>query len=174
MSLNVRPHKVVEVAKWLVSNGDLYKEEGITFNNTWLEGNFSILLTDGERDTENLPQDELVQMDCGDANISKKQETQDNEDTWSEDEAEILTSLHFVSDNERDHILNLAHGEGNRPMSIFRDRYSEELAYPGIFLGQKRPDNTDRFVDVHYSEICKSELRRSDRRACNVCGKYFQ
>ena len=31
-------------------------------------------------------------------------------------------------------------------------------------LGQKRPDN-DRITPVHYSEICKSELRRSDRRA---------
>ena len=79
----------------------------------------------------------------------------------------------FVSDNERDHILNLAPGEGNRPMSIFRDRYSEELAYPGIFLGQKRPDNTDRFVDVHYSEICKSELRRSDRRAAMCVENIF-
>ena len=50
-------------------------------------------------------------------------------------------------------------------MSIFRDKYSEELAYPGIFLGQKRPENEQRLVDVHYSHICKSELRRSDRRA---------
>ena len=50
-------------------------------------------------------------------------------------------------------------------MSIFRDKYSEELAYPGIFLGQRRPENSERAVDVHYSDICKSELRRSDRRA---------
>ena len=40
---------------------------------------------------------------------------------------------------------------------------SEEFAYPGIFLGQKRP-NTNRHTNVHYSEICKSELRQSDRR----------
>ena len=48
-------------------------------------------------------------------------------------------------------------------VSVFRDKYSEEFAYPGIFLGQKRP-NTNRHTNVHYSEICKSELRRSDRR----------
>ena len=50
-------------------------------------------------------------------------------------------------------------------MSVFRNKYCEELAYPGIFLGQKRQGNKDRIVKVHYSDICKSELRRSDRRA---------
>ena len=53
----------------------------------------------------------------------------------------------------------------NRPLIVFRDNYSEELAYPGIFLGQKRRENKGCMVKVHYSEMCKSELRRSDRRA---------
>ena len=52
----------------------------------------------------------------------------------------------------------------NRPLSIFRDQHSEELAYPGIFLGQKRPDDKQR-LKTGYSEICKSELRWSDWRA---------
>ena len=55
--------------------------------------------------------------------------------------------------------VSVAPGEGNKPLSIFRDQYSEELAYPGIFLGQKQPENKDRLVSVHYSDICKSELR---------------
>lgn len=58
-------------------------------------------------------------------------------------------------------------------MSIFRDRYSEELAYPGIFLGQKRSSNEERVVPVHYSDICKSELRRSDRRAAKCVENIF-
>ena len=41
------------------------------------------------------------------------------------------------------------------------DKFSEELAYPGIFLGQPRT----LCKQIHYSDICKSELRRSDRRA---------
>ena len=36
LSLNVEPHKVAEAARWLVENGSLYQEEGITFNNSWL------------------------------------------------------------------------------------------------------------------------------------------
>ena len=58
-------------------------------------------------------------------------------------------------------------------LSVFRDKCSEELAYPGIFLGQKRPDNTSRVTDVHYSEIRKSELRRSDRRAAMCVENIF-
>ena len=93
-----------------------------------------------------------------------------DEDNWSEDEAEIpagvtdtmLTAPDFMTDNERQHILNVAPGEGNTPLSVFRDVCSDELAYPGIFLGQKRPDNINRLTDVHYSEICKSELRQSE------------
>ena len=61
----------------------------------------------------------------------------------------MLTNTNFVEDNESQRILNVAPGEGNKPLSIFRDQYSEELAYPGIFLGQKRPENKERLVSVH-------------------------
>ena len=77
----------------------------------------------------------------------------------------MLTATDFLGDDERQQIYNIAPGEGSVPLSIFRDKYSEELAYPGKFLGQKRPENEQRLVDVHYSDICKSALRRSDRRA---------
>ena len=81
----------------------------------------------------------------------------------------MLTATDFLEDNERQNILNVAPVEGNRPLSVFRDKFSEELAYPGIFLGQARPESKQRFVQVNYSDICQSELRRSDRRGCNVC-----
>ena len=92
------------------------------------------------------------------------------EDDWSEDEAEIpagvtdsmLTPPDFVNDSERQEIYNFAPAEGNKPLSIFRDQHSEEMAFPGIFLGQKRPDDKQRLKSVYYSEICKSELRQSD------------
>ena len=66
---------------------------------------------------------------------------------------------------ERQYILNLAPAEGSRPLSVFRDKFSEEMAYPGIFLGQERPENDKRLTPGHYSEICRSELGRSDRKA---------
>ena len=38
-------------------------------------------------------------------------------------------------------ILNVATAESNIQLSILKDKHSEKLAYPGIFLGQKRPEN---------------------------------
>ena len=35
LSLNVWPHKVVQAAKWLISNSALYKEEGIALCENW-------------------------------------------------------------------------------------------------------------------------------------------
>lgn len=89
------------------------------------------------------------------------------EDPWNEmDEGEIcagnlgtmLTSPNFIEDCEREKVLNFAPGEGSHPISVFKDQFCEELAYPGIFCGQARADNKDRKVPVHYSDICKSEL----------------
>ena len=122
--------------------------------------------------------DDQLQDDSCDGN---RKESDNDEDNWGEDGAEtpagvtdtMLTATDFLEDSELQHILNIAPGEGSRPLSIFRDKYSEELAYPGIFLGQKRPDNEKRFVPVHYSDICKSELRRSDRRSAMCVENIF-
>ena len=35
LSFNVRPHKVVQAAKWLINNSALYKEEGIALFENW-------------------------------------------------------------------------------------------------------------------------------------------
>lgn len=48
----------------------------------------------------------------------------------------MLTVTDFLEDNERQNILNVAPAEGSRPLNVFRDKYPEELAYPGIYLGQ--------------------------------------
>ena len=170
LSLNIRPHKVLQAANWLASNSTLYQEQGITFNRDWEinfdqtnEFNETIIHTNENTDNENL------------SNFT------DENDEFSEDEAEIpagvtdstLTPPDFVDDNEREHILNVAPGEGNRPLSVFKDKYSEELAYPGIFLGQQRPENKDRLLNVYYSDIRKSELRRSYRRAAMCVENIF-
>ena len=48
-------------------------------------------------------------------------------------------------------------------LSVFKDKYSEEWAYPNIYCGQNRPDNKLRKF-FYYSEICKSELRHHGQR----------
>ena len=68
------------------------------------------------------------------------------------------------------YILNVATAESNRQLSILKDKHSEKLAYPGIFLGQKRPENEHgmvkvhggvrklHMIQVHHSDISKPEL----------------
>ena len=173
LSLNIRPHKVLQAANWLASSSTLYQEHGIAFNPDW-EINF---------DQSNEPNEQIGDMgEASDTqNLSKNTFEKLTDDEFSEDEAEIpagvtdsmLTPPDFVDDSERQHIPNVAPGEGNRPLSVFKDKYSEELAYPGIFLGQQRPENKDRLSNVYYSDICKSELRRSDRRAAMCVENIF-
>ena len=69
----------------------------------------------------------------------------------------MLTATGFLEGSELVQIYDITPCERSVPLSIFRDKYSEELAYPGTFLGQKRPENEDRLVDVHYSAIRKSK-----------------
>ena len=176
LSLNVRPHKVLQAAAWLTNNSPLYQEEGITLNETWSDNfnNEHELCTDADTEStsENLNSCKISQI------INSDDASDDN---FSEDEAEIpagvthtmLIATDFLNDTERQKIYNVATGEGNRPLSIFRDQYSEELAYPGIFLGQKRTADKQRLTSVYYSEICKSELRRCDRRAAMCVENIF-
>ena len=170
LSLNVRPHKVVQAARWLMINSSLYRQEGIILNQNWGMQCIEGCLTDDsniEDQNQQLSHDIDRSSSCNIQTDTNCNEFYENEDEWSEDEAEIpagvtdtmLTKTDFIEDSETQYILSVAPGEGNKPLSIFRDQYSEELAYPGIFLGQKRPENKDRLVSVHYSDICKSELR---------------
>ena len=79
---------------------------------------------------------------------------------FSEDEAEILAGVtdstlpppDFVDDSERQHVLNIAPGEGNRPLSVFKDKYSKELAYPGT-LGNLRHCQQTMSMLKHYGRL---------------------
>ena len=141
LSLNIRPLKVMQAASWLVNNSSLYQEQGITLRQNWI--------TSIEPDT-------VFHNNENSSNSVNETISHRPEDDWSEDEAEIpagvtdnmLTPTDFVDDTERQEIyINFAPAEGNRPLSILRDQYSEEMAYPAIFLGQKRPDNKQRLYN---------------------------
>lgn len=150
---------VLKLVNGLCKNGGLYQDEGIQLNPQWVsqfqrEQNIDV--------NEDVQDSQLGLASCNNTIL-------DDSETSSEEETEInagvtdtmLTVTDFFEDNERVHILNVAPAEGNTPLSIFRDKHSKELAYPGIFLGQPRPESKS----VHYSDIRKSELRRLDRRA---------
>ena len=176
LSLNVRPHKVIQAASWLTENSDLYKEEGIVVNSDWQSSFIDNPSGTDRVEPENQSlKDDITTENCeNNANENELSCNENNDNNkWIEDEDEIpagvtdtmLTAPDFLDDIERENILNVAPAEGSTPLSVFRDKHSEELAYPGIFLGKKRTENDKRLVPVHYSDVCKSELRCSDRRA---------
>ena len=181
LSLNVRPYKILQAANWLAANSNLYREHGISFSEDRIARcNITSQNETESEDTSQASCNEQISDTCN-AERTAGKETSEIHDDWTEVDAEIpagvtdtmLTATDFLGDDERQQIYNIAPGEGSVPLSIFRDKYSEELAYPGIFLGQKRPENEQRLVDVHYSDICKSELRRSDRRAAMCVENIF-
>ena len=75
------------------------------------------------------------------------------------------TLLHPVYVRSRSKVYAFAPGENQSPLGLYEDFSAEYLAFPTIYCGQKRPDNTERVTLVKYATICKWELRSSDRRA---------
>ena len=82
----------------------------------------------------------------------------------------LLTAPDFLEDDERSAIHVVAPAQGNQPVSIFREKHAEQLAFPNIFMGTSRPPTHQ---PVHYSELCKSEIRRSDRRVAQCVDNIF-
>ena len=140
LSLNVRPHQVVQAAKWL-DNSYLYRDEDIVFDDDWVN-KYNIEVVQHEKDDNEIGNPQLESVDKN--NDNNDSDRVDKADNWSEDEEEIpagvtdtkFTAPGFLEDSEQQDILNTAPTEGNRPLSVFRDKYCEELACPEIFPGQ--------------------------------------
>ncbi|CAC5391307.1 unnamed protein product [Mytilus coruscus] len=108
-------------------------------------------------------------------------DSEDDSDHFSEvDENETHvgntdTLLDHIPDNNPlcDTGLTFAPGEGQRPISLYSDPDAEYLSFPTIFCGQRRPDNKERSVSVHYTDIVKWELRSMDRRVAQSVPNIF-
>ena len=89
----------------------------------------------GSEDASQVSCNEQISGTCNAIKKTAGQETSEFHDDWTEEDAEIpsgvtdtmLTATDFLDDNERQQIYNIAPGEGSVPLSIFRDKYSEEL-----------------------------------------------
>ena len=70
----------------------------------------------------------VEENDCSWDEIDDSEETVGALDT-------MLIPPHFIENNKcEESVFCFAPAEGNKPISIFKDKYCEELAYPGIFL----------------------------------------
>ena len=91
------------------------------------------------------------------------------------DNAGIHSNLSQITISEPDmtenveNIITFAPGEGNKPFSIFMNKDSQFLSFPIIYCGKTRPDK----AEVHYSTMCKWELKRQDRRVAQSLPNIF-
>lgn len=181
--LNIRPEMVLDAAK-LLSESPLYKEHSVVFNNDWEN------LENTESDQNDVNENDGVTHESAaqDHNLPKgdksneTEQSENEDDKWGEvDECELmsgeadtlLSAPEFVEPSERDMVYNFAPGEGQIPVSVFMQDDAEELAFPGIFNGRRRPPNKDRQVRITYGEIVKAELRNVDRRAAHSIENIF-
>ncbi len=156
LSENIRPNKVFLALRWLMHNSELYKASKIEVDYDWIETVSAM--------QSNLPQDpDSPETDQHDSTEAKDCDS----DNFSEiDATEIVDEQTLLDEAEpsTDHVYTVAPGEGQKPLGLFRDTNSEYLAFPTIFCGQTRAPNSEREKHVHYSDICKWELRSVDRR----------
>ena len=183
---NIRPNKVVKALQWLLSNSDLYKEAGITIDPLWEQtinndDTPETIAFVNNPESKHCTNEEMASVD-NNGNDDKGDEI--NYDAGSQnfleaDEQETacgnMDTLLDKADANADSVFVVAPGEGQTPLSIFQDKNAEYLAFPTIFCGQTRKSNDNRERPIHYSDICKAELRSVDRRcALSVPNMFFK
>ena len=98
----------------------------------------------------------------------------DNDDNFSEvDENDVPGMSNTLLETLDNSVLTLAPGENQVPLSLFTDTNAEFMAFPSIYCGQQPIQQEDRLVPVHYSDICKWELRSVDRRTAQCIPNIF-
>ena len=185
---NVRPSKVLEAAQYLVRTSELFKNEGIQVMDSYVpnqvdnnEDKWSEFISKDRKETsENLStnlnaqsQDEVEPTNASNDSIDN-----DTDDEWcetTEQSSGVMDTLLQEPDitQHGDRIISFAPGEGNRPLGIFIDKDCEFLYFPTIYCGKRQPDNSERLVPVHYSTMCKWELRSKDRRVAQSVPNIF-
>ena len=137
---NVRPMKVLEAAKYLVSSSELFKSEGIEVQDSWKNNNtcsseqedwqeffqgHDNYKPSSENDEHQDSNTARSVIDIG-TNMSSETESNEN-DSWCEVQehpsgvTDTLLQEPDISENS-DKILSFAPGEGNKPLGIFMDK----------------------------------------------------
>ncbi|VDI57226.1 Hypothetical predicted protein [Mytilus galloprovincialis] len=150
---------------------DLYKSSGIEINEDWITEIAKI--NEEIHDNENNSEEQEDNQDQNDSDNDSDHFSEVDESETHVGNTDTLLD-HIPDDNPLcDTGLTFAPGEGQRPISLYSDPDAEYLSFPTIFCGQRRPDNKDRSVSVHYTDIVKWELRSMDRRVAQSVPNIF-
>ena len=184
---NVRPSKVLEAARYLVCNSEIFKNEGIQVIDNYAtnplnnEEEWSEFFAADIKETSDILSNKVntpSQENVATRQASNDSINNDTDDEWcevTERPSGVMDTLLQEPDitQDGDRIISFAPGEGNRPLGIFMDKDSESLSFPTIYCGKRQADNSERLVPVHYSTLCKWELRSKDRRVAQSVPNIF-
>ena len=184
---NVRPSTILEATRYLVQTSDIFKNEGIQVLNSYVtdqENNNEEWSEFIDKDATHETSGNLAENMYAEVQENTQRQTYDDsihndtDDEWCEETERpsgvmdtLLQEPDIIQDGDR--IIRFAPGEGNRPLGLFMDKDSEFLSFPTIYCGKHRADNSERHVPVHYSTICKWELRSKDRRVAQSVPNIF-
>ena len=170
---NIRPAAVWKAVNYLMTYSQMYRNLDIQLDTSWIrnmESCDSGTCQCGQDNTENSLQP---------PDVHEKNEEQNNEDIDNVEEDEELNNINrdtMLSAPETvSRELTFAPGEGQHPISVFHDPDAEYLSFPTIFCRQRRASDEEHNTSVHYTEICRYELRSVDRQvATNVPNMFFK
>ena len=115
--------------------------------------------------TYNKDVDEVMDSDSdfdGFSEIDPDENVSGNLDTMLDDQ-----------DPEQFRTLSFAPGKGQRPLNLFQDKDAEYLSFPTIYCGERMNTISSISSKIHYSDLCKWELRNVDRRVANNIPNLF-
>jgi hypothetical protein len=165
---NVRLMTVICALHYLMTK-DFYKTANINVDEKWMANflNMSTNTNNKETESENVPNNNHEDSDAeSDAfsEVDPDENVGGNQDTML-DEQEI----------DKVKTLTFAPGEGQTPLSLFQDKDAEYLSFPSIYCGERMTYQhaTNKNEKLHYSELCKWELRAEDRRAAQSVPNLF-
>ena len=187
---SVRPWKIMEALEHLKlhQNNPHYKD--IVINENWQDESFTddpqlweALTANNTSDngtihlvpstTENSEEDEETTNDTTErTNTSNENDNSDDEDDSNEveDRSEI-TGLPYDSclqpkdlSADKDFLLNLAPGEGKKPVGMFTDKNSEEMAFPCLFPSGLRGFDHQREKKISVKKYFNQRILNFDTR----------
>ena len=191
---NIQPMAVWKAANYLLKESTLYKQLNLQIDTTWLETFNNNNIEDVNNvEEEKQTYDTMSQYDntytssiCSNSlrnnNVKDLYTEFDDHNTQDVVDMDTMSNEHQVpkrhvnlEENDIHDEITFALGEGQIPISVFQDKDAEYLAFPSIFCGECRPNNNDRHLPIHYSDICKYELRSVDRRlAKHIPNMFFK
>ena len=165
---NVRPMTVICALHYLMTK-ELYKTANINLDEKWIENMLNIATnanddpTESELHSNDKPDDSDGESDAF-SEVDPDENVAGNQDTMLDEQ-----------DIDQVKTLTFAPGEGQTPLSLFQDKDAEYLSFPSIYCGERMKFEhvTNKNDKLHYSDLCKWELRAEDRRAAQSVPNLF-